>query len=448
MNQSSQTPWNPGSWKAYATRQQPAYDNPLSVAKVADELATKPPLVSIGEIERLQGALEDAAAGKRFVLQGGDCAECFADCTEASLTSKLKVLLQMSLVLTYATRKPTVRIGRIAGQYAKPRSQEFETADGVELPVYRGDLVNSREPVAELRKPEPSRMLDGYHHAAASLNFIRALIEGGFADLHHPEQWDLSFIEGSTHRKAYRQAMDAIVDSIRFMETIGAAHAIETVRRVDYYASHEALLLPYEEALTRLADNGLYYNFGAHFLWVGYRTAFPESAHIEYLRGIQNPIGIKIGPGSNEDDILTIMDLLDPKHRAGRLTLITRFGETAIEEHLPRIIDRVKQSGHPVVWSCDPMHGNTETTANGLKTRRLDAIFSELEQCFAIHERMDSTLGGVHFELTGDPVTECFGPFGDVQESDLMRCYETACDPRLNGAQALEMAFLLARLLR
>ncbi len=222
----------------------------------------------------------------------------------------------------------------------------------------------------------------------------------------------------------------------------------ETVRRVDYYASHEALLLPYEEALTRLADNGLYYNFGAHFLWVGYRTAFPESAHIEYLRGIQNPIGIKIGPGSNEDDILTIMDLLDPKHRAGRLTLITRFGETAIEEHLPRIIDRVKQSGHPVVWSCDPMHGNTETTANGLKTRRLDAIFSELEQCFAIHERMDSTLGGVHFELTGDPVTEYFGPFADVQESDLMRCYETACDPRLNGAQALEMAFLLARLLR
>ncbi len=441
-------PWNPHSWSGYSLKQQPAYENPQAVEKTTEDLSKKPPLVSIGEIERLQSALEDAAAGKRFILQGGDCAECFSDCTEASLTSKLKVLLQMSLVLTYATRKPTVRIGRIAGQYAKPRSQDFETVAGAQIPVYRGDLINDREPNAELRKPSPARMIDGYHHAAASLNFIRALIEGGFADLHHPEQWDLSFIESSPHRQAYRQAMDAIVDSIRFMETIGAGQAIETVRRVDFYSAHEALLLPYEEALTRPADNGLYYNFGAHFLWAGYRTAFPDSAHIEFLRGIQNPIGIKIGPATKEDEILAMLDLLDPLRRPGRLTLITRFGEKSIKEHLPRIIECVAQSGHPVVWSCDPMHGNTETISNGLKTRRLDAIFSELEQCFAIHEHRGSTLGGVHFELTGDPVTECFGPFGDVQESGLLRCYETACDPRLNGAQALEMAFLLARLLR
>ncbi len=448
MKYSERRPWHPHSWSGHPLKQQPAYADPRAVQKITEDLSKKPPLVSIGEIERLQSALEEAAAGKRFILQGGDCAECFSDCTEASLTSKLKVLLQMSLVLTYATRKPTVRIGRIAGQYAKPRSQDVETFEGVEIPVYRGDLINDREPGAELRKPNPARMLDGYHHAAASLNFIRALIEGGFADLHHPEQWDLSFIESSPHRQAYRQAMDAIVDSIRFMETIGAGQAIETVRRVDFYSAHEALLLPYEEALTRPADNGNYYNFGAHFLWAGYRTAFPDSAHIEFLRGLQNPIGVKIGPASKEDEILAMLDLLDPQHRPGRITLITRFGEKAVEAHLPRIIACVAQSRHPIVWSCDPMHGNTETTGNGLKTRRLDAIFSELEHCFAIHEHMGSTLGGVHFELTGDPVTECFGPFGDVQESDLMRCYETACDPRLNGAQALEMAFLLARLLR
>jgi 3-deoxy-7-phosphoheptulonate synthase len=290
-------------------------------------------------------------------------------------------------------------------------------------------------------------MLEGYHSAAASLNFIRALIEGGFADLHHPEQWDLAFIENSPHRDAYRQAMSAILDAIAFMETIGAA-AIDTLRRVSFYTSHEALLLPYEQGLTRQDLDGVWCNYGAHFLWVGYRTAKADSAHVEYLRGLRNPIGIKIGPGFDVDTVATLLRTLDPNREPGRITLITRFGAERIHEDLTRLVRAVQRIGHPVVWSCDPMHGNTETTDDGLKTRRLSAIFTELEGSFAVHEQIGTSLGGVHFELTGEPVTECLGGSGGVKEADLPLCYETACDPRLNGAQALEMAFLIARLLR
>jgi len=440
--------WSTGSWRSRHVLQQPDYENTSRLEHFVEILRTKPPLVAQGEVDRLRAKLADAVSGKRFVLHGGDCAERFADCTGPLLTAKLQVLLQMSMVLTYATRTPVIRIGRLAGQYGKPRSAEFEQVGSQQLPVYRGDLINAIEPHAAARRPDPQRMVDGYHHAAASLNYIRALIEGGFADLHHPERWDLAFINKSPHREEYRQVVDAIVDAIAFVETIGATGDADTLRRIELYTSHEALLLPYEEGLTRAQINTETYNLGAHFLWVGYRTAFPASAHVEYLRGIRNPVGTKVGPSLREDDLVEILRLLDPNREPGRVTVITRFGEKAVATHLPRVIEAVERSGHPVLWSCDPMHGNTEIAKDGHKTRRLDAVFSELEQSFEIHARMGTYLAGVHFELTGEAVTECIGGSGGVSESDLAECYETACDPRLNGAQALEMAFLIARLLR
>ncbi|HPG68509.1 MAG TPA: 3-deoxy-7-phosphoheptulonate synthase class II [Candidatus Hydrogenedentes bacterium] len=440
--------WSPDSWRAKEALQQPEYDDAEAVAAALHTLRNRPPLVAPGEIERLRQALAEAAEGRRFVLHGGDCAERFTDCTGAALKTKLKVLLQMSVVLTYGTRKPIVRIGRMAGQYAKPRSQGLEHVGHLEVPVYRGDLINGIEPNAESRKPDPQRMLEGYNHAAASLNYIRALIEGGFADLHYPRQWDLAFIDSSPHREAYHQAVDAIIDAIAFMESIGAAGMTHYLQRVDFYTSHEALLLPYEECLTRAHDDGRVYNLGAHFLWAGYRTAAVDGAHIEYLRGIRNPIGVKVGIHTGGEDLVHLLHALDPRCEPGRVTLITRFGERHVAEHLPRLVRAVAGGRHSVVWSCDPMHGNTETARDGRKTRRIDAVFSELEQTFDLHAGMGTSLGGVHFELTGDPVTECIGGSAGVAESDLDRCYETACDPRLNGAQALELAFLIARLLR
>lgn len=439
------TKWQPGSWRNFPAVQQPPYADMEAVARCVDRLSAKPPLVAQGEVERLRSGLAEAAEGRRFVLHGGDCAERFADCTAASLTAKLQVLLQMSMVLTYATRKPVLRIGRIAGQYAKPRSNGTETVDGVELPVYRGDLVNDLAPDPAARRADPDRMLEGYHHATASLNFLRALIEGGFADLHHPERWDLGFIEQSRDADAYRQMVDAINDAITFMDTIGGAS--ETLSRVSFYTAHEALVLPYEQALTRSGDDG-WYNLGAHFLWLGYRTSQRGGAHVEYLRGIRNPVGIKIGPGTPETELLDILDILDPDRAPGRVTLITRFGAGGVGECLPKYLHAVARSGHPVLWSCDPMHGNTKTAQDGRKTRHMPDIFSELEQTFALHASVGTCLGGVHFEMTGEPVTECVGGSGGVEARHLGECYQTACDPRMNGAQALEMAFLIARLLR
>ncbi len=438
--------WTPQSWRKRTALQQPEYADPSKLEACLGILRSKPPLVSKGEIDRLRDELADAAQGKRFVLHGGDCAERFTDCTASAIESKLKVLLQMSLVLTYGTRKPLIRIGRMAGQYAKPRSNNYEEQNGVKLPVYRGDLVNETEFNAESRNPDSHRMIDGYHHSAACLNYLRALIEGGFADLHHPELWNLSFMETSPNRKAYQKMVDAINDAITFMETI--SHSDDSLRRVEFYTSHEALLLPYEEALTRYSDNNTPYNHSAHFLWLGYRTSGLEDAHVEYLRGIRNPIGIKAGSAMDEETLIKIIDRIDPDREPGRITIITRFGAENVSKQLPRFVQAVEQSGHPVLWSCDPMHGNTETAADGLKTRRLDAIFSELEQTFEQHNKLGTFLGGVHIELTGEAVTECIGGSGGVTESDLHQCYETACDPRLNGAQALEMAFLIARLLR
>jgi 3-deoxy-7-phosphoheptulonate synthase len=438
--------WTPQSWQTRTALQQPEYADPAKLETCLGILRSKPPLVSKGEIDRLRDELADAAQGKRFVLHGGDCAERFTDCTASAIESKLKVLLQMSLVLTYGTRKPLIRIGRMAGQYAKPRSNNYEEQNGEKLPVYRGDLVNETEFDAASRNPNSYRMIDGYHHSAACLNYLRALIEGGFADLHHPELWNLSFMETSPNRKAYQKMVDAINDSITFMETISQSD--ESLRRVEFYTSHEALLLPYEEALTRYSDNHTPYNHSAHYLWLGYRTSGLEDAHVEYLRGIRNPIGIKAGAAMNEETLIQIIDRIDPDREPGRITIITRFGADNVSKQLPRFVQAVEKSGHKVVWSCDPMHGNTETAVDGLKTRRLDAIFSELEQTFEQHNKLGTFLGGVHIELTGEAVTECIGGSGGVTESDLHKCYETACDPRLNGMQALEMAFLLARLLR
>ncbi|MFB3785334.1 MAG: 3-deoxy-7-phosphoheptulonate synthase class II [bacterium] len=440
--------WHPGGWRSRPVLQQPEYEDPARLEQCVDVLREKPPLVARGEVDRLRSILAEAVRGKRFVLHGGDCAERFTDCTSAALTAKLQVLLQMSLVLTYATRKPVIRIGRLAGQYAKPRSEPYERIGQAQLPVYRGDLVNSHEANPEARRADPGRIIEGYHHAAASLNFIRALIEGGFADLHHPEQWNLDFVKNGAYNQSYRRVVDAITDAIAFMETVGVSDSAEHLKRIEFYTSHEALLLPYEEGLTRGFGERDFYNLGAHFLWLGYRTSIPDGAHVEYLRGIRNPVGIKVGPRTKLDNLLEILERLDPEREPGQVTLITRFGAAQVDAGLPLLLHAVAESGHPVLWSCDPMHGNLEYTREGRKTRRLGSIFSELEQTFAIHNRLGSCLGGVHFELTGEAVTECVGGSSGLTESDLSQCYETACDPRLNGAQALEMAFLIADLLR
>ncbi len=406
-------------------------------------------MVVRGEVDRLRVELAEATQGRRFILHGGDCAERFSDCTADVLRRKLQVLLQMSMILTYATRKPVTRIGRVAGQYAKPRSNALEVVGGKTLPVYRGDLVNGYEASEAARRPDPMRMLEGYHHAAASLNYIRALIEGGFADLHHPERWDLDFIARGKNGAADRRVADAITDAIRFMDTIGATDVFERLRRIAFYTSHEALLLPFEEALTRKdATDGAPYNLGAHYLWLGHRTRETDGAHVEYLRGIHNPIGIKAGPGLEISELRRLLRILDPDRLPGRITLITRFGAGKVADCLPPLIRAVGKSGHPVLWCCDPMHGNTENTREGRKTRRLTNIFAELEQTFAVHAAEGSCLGGVHFELTGEAVTECLGGSAGLDSSHLSKRYDTACDPRLNGGQALEMAFLIARLLR
>lgn len=441
-------PWSPGSWRGREAVQQPVYDSAEHVANVTRSLSELPPLVAVGEIERLRAELAEAAEGRRFLLHGGDCAERFRDCRASVLTRLLQVLLQMSMVLTYATRKSVTRIGRIAGQYAKPRSHAQETVAGRSLPVYRGDLINDWAATPEARRPDPARMLQGYYHAAASLNFIRALIEGGFADLHHPERWDLDFIGQSRHREEYRKVVDAITDAVCFMDTIGAADAAERLRRIAFYTSHEALLLPYEEAMTRTDSAGATYNLAAHYLWLGYRTCALDGAHVEYLRGIQNPIAVKVGPNTNAETLVALLRALDPDRTPGRMTLITRFGADKAGPLLPPLVWAVRQARHPVLWCCDPMHGNTEMLEDGRKTRRMEAIFSELEQSFAVHADLGSCLGGVHFELTGEAVTECVGGCGGVDPGGLHERYDTACDPRMNGVQALELAFLIARLLR
>lgn len=409
------------------------------------ELSCLPPLVTSWEIAQLRELLGDAAAGRRFVLQGGDCAERFAYCTSGRIANKLKVLVQMSLVLVVGAQRPVVRIGRFAGQYAKPRSADSETRNGVTLPAYRGDNVNRPEFTAEARTADPQLLLRGYERAALTLNFIRALVKGGFADLHHPEYFDLDWVGHSPLADEYHRMVEMIGESLRFMEHVLGVRAGET-DRIDFFTAHEALHLACEAAQTRTVPRlPGWFNLSTHFPWIGLRTNDPAGAHVEYLRGIENPIGVKLGAGATREQVARWIDALDPRRTPGRLTFIHRFGASRIAEELPRLIEHVRAAGGSVLWVCDPMHGNTKLTATGVKTRYFSDIYSEVEQAFEIHRAQGGQLGGVHIELTGENVTECIGGSSGPSEEDLARAYESEVDPRLNYDQALELAFLIAR---
>lgn len=437
--------WSPTSWQTKPAAQQPKYPDPARVEEVLAELSCLPPLVTSWEIERLKAQLAEAAEGERFLLQGGDCAESFADCNSSVIANKLKILLQMSLVLVHGTRKKVVRVGRFAGQYAKPRSEDMETRGEVTLPSFRGDNINRAPYTAADRIPDPTLLLRGYERAALTLNFIRGLIEGGFADLHHPEYWDLSWVKHSPHAEEYNRRVEAIGQSLKFLERL-AGQPVGEMNRVDYFTSHEGLHLLHEQAQTRQVPHRTgWYNLSTHFPWLGMRTATLGGAHVEYFRGIANPIAVKVGPAMTPEGLIELIEVLDPKEEPGRLTLIHRFGQKKIGAGLPSMIRAVARTGRKVLWVCDPMHGNTETTSQGVKTRRFDDILAELEQAFEIHERVGSYLGGVHFELTGEDVTECVGGARGLTEEDLQRAYRSAVDPRLNYEQALEMALLIAR---
>jgi 3-deoxy-7-phosphoheptulonate synthase len=439
--------WTPDSWKQFPASQQPIYPDPVELRHALQQLLKFPPLVTSWEIDHLKSGIAAAQQGEAWLLQGGDCAETFDECQTEQIASKLKLLLQMSLVIVFASRKRIVRVGRIAGQYAKPRSSHFETQNGLSLPSYRGDIVNQFEFSEDARRPDPDRMLRGYERSALTLNFIRALSEGGFADLHHPENWNLLFVNearGEVARR-YKELVRSLGDALRFMETILEGSTVSELKRVDFFTSHEALLLDYETALTRPSVRGIgYYNMGTHLPWIGERTRDPKGAHVEYFRGIRNPIAVKVGPTIEKDALLDLIRILNPDNEPGRLTLIHRMGRRHIESQLPPLIETVARSGARVLWVCDPMHGNTVSTTSGRKTRRFDDIVDELRLSFAIHHAFGSALGGAHLELTGENVTECTGGSRGLTDSDLESAYQTQVDPRLNYEQALEIAFEIA----
>lgn len=437
--------WAASSWRGRTALQLPRYPDPAALEAVLGELRALPPLVTSWEILALKQQLAEAQDGKRFVLQGGDCAESFDACSSELISNRLKVLLQMSLVLVHGLRKPVVRVGRFAGQYAKPRSTDTETIGGVTLPSYRGDMVNAAAFTVESRTPDPRRMIKAHARSAMTMNFVRALIDGGFADLHHPEYWDLNWVGHSPLADEYRQMVEAIGDAVRFMETL-SGEELHNLNRVDFYTSHEALLLPYEESMSRQVPRHQgWFNLSTHFPWIGMRTAAVDGAHVEYFRGIRNPVAVKVGPSVTADHLLRLIDVLNPDDEPGRLTFIHRMGAANIAGKLPALLDAVKRDGRRVLWICDPMHGNTEATANGYKTRRFSNIGSELEQAFELHAAAGTRLGGAHLELTGEDVTECLGGARELTETDLERAYHSTVDPRLNYEQALEVAMLVVR---
>jgi 3-deoxy-7-phosphoheptulonate synthase len=449
------TDWSPDSWRAKLHAQQVVYPDRAAVDAAVARLRVLPPLVTSWEIERLKSQIAEAQEGKRFLLQGGDCAEQIEECRPEVITNKLKILLQMSLVLVYAGKRPVIRVGRFAGQYAKPRSSptETRTVDGKQmtLPSYYGDLVNGAPFTAAARQPDPRRMLDGYTHAAMTLNFVRALMDGGFADIHHPEYWDLGFMAHAglppELRTEYQRMTERLAEGLRFMEAMGE-RTVEQLTSLEFFTSHEGLNLLYESAQTRQVPRRKgWYNLSTHMPWVGDRTRGLEGAHIEYFRGIRNPIGVKVGGGMRPGEIGDLLRTLNPTHEKGKIVLIVRLGAKHVKAKLPELIAAVQQDegAGPVLWSCDPMHGNATTTANGTKTRSFAEITDELESTWDIHQQMGSRLGGVHFELTGDDVTECLGGARGLNEADLARNYQSPCDPRLNYEQSLELAFSLAR---
>jgi 3-deoxy-7-phosphoheptulonate synthase len=444
MRSTDSTPWHPASWQTRKALQQPTYADAEALACAVAELSRLPPIVVSWEVDKLLEQLARAQRGEAFLLQGGDCAESLADCESDRIAKQLKVLLQMSMVLLHGLKLPIVRVGRFAGQYAKPRSADMESRDGVSLPAYRGDLVNHPEFTPEARRPDPQLLLRGYERAALTLNFIRALADGGFADLHHPEYWELGFVRHAELRESYERTVKSIGDALDFYESM-TGHRAGDISRVEFFASHEGLVLLYEQAQTRFnARQKRWYNLSTHMPWIGMRTAQLGDAHVEYFRGIANPIGVKVGAGMSDAWLQELVATLNPQNQPGRLTLIHRFGVKDIEAHLPRVIEAVRRTGNTVLWCCDPMHGNTETTAGGYKTRRFDNIMKELDLAFRIHSELGSRLGGAHIELTGEDVTECTGGARGLTDTDLQRAYRSQVDPRLNYEQALELAMLIA----
>jgi len=440
--------WLPENWKKKIALQQPVYENESNYNKILKLIKIHPPIICPGEVDNLLKQIAEASEGKRFILQGGDCVERFIDCNEEFITNKIKILLQMSMILTYAARRSVLRIGRIAGQFSKPRSSNIEIVNNQEMFTYKGDSINSFEAETNLRKPDPERLLNSYYFSAITLNYIRAMIAGGFTDLHYPYNWNLYSIEKTKQWKKYRDVVENIMDAVNFMESFGGANT-EQIKDIEFFTSHEGLHLGYEEALTRKDKRtGRYYNLGAHMIWIGERTRDVNGAHVEYFKGIENPIGIKISNKITESELLELLNILNPRNEKGRITLITRMGAKNVKTILPGLIKSVNKANLNVSWVCDPMHGNTITTRNNIKTRRFNEILDELRSTFEIHKNNNSYLAGMHFELTGEDVTECTGGAIKLNESDLNRNYQTYCDPRLNYSQSMEMSFLIANLLR
>ncbi|MBL0318297.1 MAG: 3-deoxy-7-phosphoheptulonate synthase class II [Alphaproteobacteria bacterium] len=444
------TSWTPSGWRRLPIKQQPIYTDQVKLLDVEQRLAQLPPLVLPNEIRRLKRQLADVCEGNAFLLQGGDCAESFAEFSDQNIRDFFRVMLQMTVALMYGTGRPVVKVGRVAGQFAKPRSEDIETIDGVTLPSYRGDMVNGVEFNAEARVPDPERLIRVYQQSSMSLNYLRALAQSGYAALSTVTQWNKDFIDRSPQGKHFKDIANRINECLVFIEACGLKlDQIEQFNEADFYSSHEALLLNYEESLTRRDESdGGYYDCSAHMVWIGDRTRDLDGAHVEYFRGIENPIGVKVGPSMKIDNLLKLIDVLNPQNTPGRLVLISRMGAEKVGVLLPPLVRAVHQAGKKVVWSCDPMHGNTIKSPNGLKTRPFNLILAEIRSFFEIHKAEGTIAGGVHFEMTGQDVTECTGGAQAISEVNLKDRYQTLCDPRLNGSQSLELAFLISEELK
>lgn len=442
--------WNPAGWRERPVRQMPEYPDPAALARVEERLRGFPPLVFAGEARRLRMALAEVAAGRAFLLQGGDCAESFAEFGAANIRDTFRLLLQMAVVLAFGAACPVVKVGRLAGQFAKPRSAPTERQGERELPSYRGDIINGLDFDEVLRQPDPDRMLNAYSQASATLNLLRAFAQGGYADLHQVHRWTLDFVGASPQAERYRALADRLTETLAFMEACGlTSETTPQIRETELFTSHEALLLPYEQALTRIdSTSGDWYDCSAHMLWIGDRTRDPDGAHVEFARGIHNPLGLKCGPTMTPEKLLPLIDILNPHNEPGRLTLIVRMGSGRVGEGLPALIRAVQREGRTVVWSCDPMHGNTIKSASGYKTRPFERILQEVREFFAVHAAEGSYAGGIHIEMTGQNVTECTGGVQAITDDGLADRYHTHCDPRLNASQGLELAFLLAEELK
>ena len=442
--------WSKDSWRNKPVVQVPEYDDQKALEKVEKRLSSYPPLVFAGEARRLKEHLAKVCRGEAFLLQGGDCAESFAEHNPDNIRDTFRVILQMAIVLTFGAGCPVIKVGRIAGQFAKPRSAPLEKQGEIELPSYRGDIINNIEFVEDLRIPDPERQIMAYRQSASTLNLLRAFAQGGYANLDHVHKWNMGFVKESKQGEQYEQVANRISEALDFMDAVGInSNTTPELRSVDFYTSHESLLLGYEECLTRVdSTSGDWYDTSAHMLWIGDRTSQPDGAHIEFVRGIKNPIGMKCGPSLDSDELLKLIDLINPSNEEGRLTLITRYGADNLDDHLPKLIRAVEKEGKKVVWSCDPMHGNTIKASNGYKTRPLDSILTEVKQFIDIHESEGTYAGGVHIEMTGQNVTECVGGTQKISEEDLTDRYHTHCDPRLNANQALDLSFLISERLK